>query len=51
MELCPTNAVELKDNKAVITRPAACTFCPLCETYCPEGAIGRSFRIVFAPGS
>ncbi len=51
VELCPTSAVELRDGKAAITRPAACTFCPLCESYCPEGAIGRPFSVVFAPGS
>jgi ferredoxin len=51
VELCPTQAVELQGDKAVITRPAACTFCPLCESYCPEKAIGRPFSVVFAPGS
>jgi ferredoxin len=51
VELCPTNAVELRGGKAAITRPAACTFCPLCESYCPEGAIGRPFSVVFAPES
>lgn len=47
--LCPTNAVEVHGGRAVIVRPHDCTFCDICETYCPEGAIGRPFRIVFAP--
>lgn len=47
-ELCPTAAVEVHAGKAQIVRPAACNFCPLCESYCPEGAIGRPFTIVFA---
>jgi NAD-dependent dihydropyrimidine dehydrogenase PreA subunit len=47
--LCPTRAVEIHDQKAVIARPAACIFCEVCETYCPESAIGRPFTIVFAP--
>lgn len=47
--LCPTHAVEVHAGQAVIVRPAACTFCEICETYCPEGAIGRPFNIVFAP--
>jgi MinD superfamily P-loop ATPase len=48
-ELCPTNAVAVRANRAIIVRPMACTYCDLCETYCPEGAIGRPFTIVFAP--
>jgi NAD-dependent dihydropyrimidine dehydrogenase PreA subunit len=47
--LCPARAVELSAGRAVIVRPRDCTFCDLCETYCPEGAIGRLFRIIFAP--
>ena len=48
VELCPTNAVELRDNRASIVRPEACSFCEVCEQYCPTGAIGRPFTIVFA---
>lgn len=48
-ELCPTGAVELRGAKAVIVRPAACTFCDVCESYCPEEAIQRPFTISFAP--
>jgi MinD superfamily P-loop ATPase len=47
--LCPTQAVEIVDDKAVIMRPEACTYCDVCETFCPEGAIGRPFTIEFAP--
>ncbi len=49
VELCPTRAVELRDGKAAVVRPADCTFCDVCESYCPEGAIGRPFLVVFAP--
>lgn len=49
--LCPTRAVELRAGKAVIARPADCTFCPICETFCPNQAIGRPFTIVFAPNT
>src|SRR5437867_3216456 len=48
--LCPTRAVEVHDNLALIVRPEVCVFCDVCESYCPEGAIGRPFTIVFAPG-
>jgi ferredoxin len=47
-QLCPTNAVEVRENRAAIVRPEACSFCDVCESYCPEGAIGRPFTIVFA---
>lgn len=49
--LCPTSAVTLMAGKARIVRPMDCTFCEVCETYCPENAIGRPFHIVFAPTS
>lgn len=47
--LCPTQAVEIVAGKAVITRPMQCTYCDVCETFCPEGAIGRPLTVVFAP--
>jgi len=48
-QLCPTQAVEVRDGIAVVVRPEDCVFCDVCESYCPEGAIGRPFTIVFAP--
>ena len=47
--LCSTKAVEVRSGVALIVRPDDCTFCEVCESYCPEGAIGRPFTIVFAP--
>lgn len=47
--LCPTQAVEIVNDKAAIVRPDACTYCDVCETFCPEGAIARPFTIEFAP--
>jgi MinD superfamily P-loop ATPase len=47
--LCPTQAVEIVDSKAAITKPSQCTYCDVCETFCPEGAIRRPLTIVFAP--
>lgn len=49
VDRCPTHAVELRAGKAVIVRPNDCTFCEICESYCPTGAIGRPFAVVFAP--
>jgi MinD superfamily P-loop ATPase len=48
-QLCPTHAVLVLRGRARIVHPEACNFCDVCETYCPEGAIGRPYRIVFAP--
>jgi formate hydrogenlyase subunit 6/NADH:ubiquinone oxidoreductase subunit I len=39
----------MRDARPVIARPADCSFCDVCESYCPEHAIGRPFAIVFAP--
>ncbi len=47
--LCPVQAVEIVNDKAAIVRPDVCTYCDVCETFCPEGAIGRPFTIEFAP--
>ncbi len=46
-DLCPTHAVDIINNKAIITRPQSCTFCEICESYCPEAAIERPFIISF----
>jgi MinD superfamily P-loop ATPase len=46
-QLCPTHAVEIHDGRARIVRPRDCSFCDVCETYCPENAIGRPFTVVF----
>ncbi|MFW6035564.1 MAG: FAD-binding protein [Halothermotrichaceae bacterium] len=37
VEHCPFNAIEIKDNKAVILE--GCTLCGSCESVCPVGAI------------
>lgn len=47
-QLCPTKAVEMQAGRPVIVRPADCTFCEVCESYCPQGAIGRPFSVTFA---
>ncbi len=45
--LCPTQAVQVVNDKAIIVRPEVCAYCNVCETFCPEEAIGRPFLIVF----
>ncbi|MCO6451816.1 MAG: 4Fe-4S binding protein [Caldilineales bacterium] len=49
VNLCPTWALELVDEKAVLSHPNACTYCTVCEDICPEDAISLPFLIVFAP--
>lgn len=46
---CPTQAVALVAGHATIVRPEACSYCEVCESYCPTAAIGRPFTISFAP--
>jgi MinD superfamily P-loop ATPase len=47
---CPTQAIAVTHGKAVVIFPYACTFCDICESYCPEGAIGRPFTVRFETG-
>lgn len=49
--LCPTQAVDVHEGRALIVRPEDCTFCEVCEALCPERAIGRPFTIRFAPAA
>jgi NAD-dependent dihydropyrimidine dehydrogenase PreA subunit len=46
VEWCPTGAVDIVKNKAVIVHPDDCTYCTDCETVCPAGAIKCPFLIV-----
>jgi NAD-dependent dihydropyrimidine dehydrogenase PreA subunit len=46
---CPTKAVEMKNGKPVITRPADCAYCGMCEEVCPVNAIALSYEIEFRP--
>ena len=43
---CPTNALAMRDDKAVVAHPNACGYEGLCEMICPVHAIERSFLIV-----
>ena len=39
VNVCPTDALEMVDDVAVLTRPEDCEGCGDCETECPSGAI------------
>ncbi|RLC93581.1 MAG: 4Fe-4S ferredoxin [Chloroflexi bacterium] len=47
VEQCPTGAAEMGAEGPFIARPADCTYCALCETICPQGAITCSYEIVW----
>lgn len=48
IRVCPTRALELQDDKAVVAHPLACEYSGLCEAVCPTQAITRPFEIVIA---
>ncbi len=47
VEVCPAEALELADGRAVLARPEDCAYCADCEEICPEGAIALPFEIAF----
>ncbi len=36
---CPSEVLELKDDKAIVANPDDCTECELCVDECPNNAI------------
>jgi ferredoxin len=46
---CPTDALAMVENVAMLARPAACNYCSDCESVCPVGAISVPFLIVLEP--
>jgi NAD-dependent dihydropyrimidine dehydrogenase PreA subunit len=48
VELCSTEALALRDGKAVVVNPEACLYEGVCEDICPRGAIGRPFEVILA---
>jgi L-aspartate semialdehyde sulfurtransferase ferredoxin len=43
---CPTGALALVDDTAVLVNPEACIYCADCESICPVGAISLPYQIV-----
>ncbi|HAK59236.1 MAG TPA: ferredoxin [Nitrospiraceae bacterium] len=48
-DVCPTEAIQLEDGRAVITMD--CIDCGSCIRFCPEGAIRMSVPATVAPDS
>jgi NAD-dependent dihydropyrimidine dehydrogenase PreA subunit len=47
---CPTDALELSQNVAVVSDPKACNYCGICEMICPVEAISLPYQIVLGSG-
>jgi NAD-dependent dihydropyrimidine dehydrogenase PreA subunit len=47
VEVCPTGALALQDNLAIVAVPEACSYCGYCEPICPVGAIALPYEIVW----
>lgn len=45
---CPTGALTLIHEKAVVIHPQACAYHGYCERICPVQAISRPFQIIFS---
>lgn len=44
--VCPTDALELMEDIAVVSEPEACSYCGECEKVCPEGAVSLPYQII-----
>ena len=44
---CPTNSVEMGPQGPFFARSRDCTYCAVCETVCPQGAITCTYEIVW----
>jgi NAD-dependent dihydropyrimidine dehydrogenase PreA subunit len=51
VEVCPTSALVLRSERAVLAYPKRCIYCADCEEHCPQGAISLPYEIVYEPGS
>jgi ferredoxin len=51
IERCPTGAVEMGEDGPEVVRPEDCTYCALCDAFCPRGVITCSYEIVWAESS
>jgi NAD-dependent dihydropyrimidine dehydrogenase PreA subunit len=45
-QVCPSGALELIDELAVLTAPEVCAYCADCEEHCPQQAISLPYEIV-----
>ncbi|OGW52427.1 MAG: hypothetical protein A2Z46_05780 [Nitrospirae bacterium RBG_19FT_COMBO_55_12] len=48
LDICPTEAIHMKEGRAVIT--IECVDCGACPRVCPEGAIKKRAVVIAAQG-
>ena len=48
VRVCPTGALALRDDRAMVSDRAACDYSGFCERVCRRRAIRRPFEIVMA---
>ena len=49
--ICPTSALAMNGDVAVLAGPDDCNYCGLCEAICPVEAIDLPYRIVVEAAS
>lgn len=47
VEVCPTEALTMRDNVAVVAQPEACNYCAYCEPICPVYAIELPYQLIW----
>jgi ferredoxin len=47
VEVCPTEALAMVDDLAIVAEPDACNYCAYCEPICPVDAIALPYQIVW----
>lgn len=48
LEVCPTEALALENDVAIVARPEACNYTAYCEPICPVDAIEIPYLLVWA---
>ncbi len=46
---CPTGALAMADDKAILAHPALCNYDAVCEDACPIDAIALPYQVEFEP--
>ncbi|MDX1415243.1 MAG: 4Fe-4S binding protein [Candidatus Promineifilaceae bacterium] len=49
--VCPTGALAMADDKAILSDALACSYCAACESICPVHAIALPYQIILAADS
>ncbi len=47
VRVCPTNALAMQGDIAIVADPEACNYCGYCEPVCPVDAIQIPYQLVW----